>query len=267
MTLGKSMGLAAALLTGLAAFAVAPAARAADLGGGYKEVERGHGYSLWNGYYGGLHVGYGFGRKKSSVDAASPTAVPIIAASPAFFPTSYDLATEGVVLGGQVGRNWLHGQWVYGVEFDMAYSKLQGVDSFTNAAGNFNSSVDHSINWLSTLRGRVGMLVHPSTLIYGTAGLAFGETTLHSDWGFLTAPACAVDCGQKTTSRISTGYTVGAGMEHALNGWASLKVEYLYVDLGKQSHVNTDSFNPAISFKFNAQNTTNLLRAGMNFKF
>ena len=82
MTLGKSMGLAAALLTGLAAFAVAPAVRAADLGGGYKEVERGHGYSLWNGYYGGLHVGYGFGRKKSSVDAASPTAVPIIAASP-----------------------------------------------------------------------------------------------------------------------------------------------------------------------------------------
>ena len=115
MTLGKSMGLAAALLTGLAAFAVAPAARAADLGGGYKEVERGHGYSLWNGYYGGLNVGYGQKKTHADWETAGVPVIPV-------FPSTLSVATDGVVLGGQVGRNWLHGQFVYGVEFDMNYT-------------------------------------------------------------------------------------------------------------------------------------------------
>ena len=60
---------------------------------------------------------------------------------------------DGVVGGVQLGYNWQASAIVYGVEGDIS---LTGADS---------------IDWLASARGRLGYLIQPSLLLYGTAGV------------------------------------------------------------------------------------------------
>jgi hypothetical protein len=41
----------------------------------------------------------------------------------------------------------------------------------------FSGSVGTTLDWFGTVRGRVGFLVTPSALFYGTGGWAYGRTT------------------------------------------------------------------------------------------
>jgi outer membrane immunogenic protein len=60
---------------------------------------------------------------------------------------------DGVVGGLQLGYNWQANAIVYGVEGDI---------SLTGAS---------SIDWLASARGRLGYLIQPNLLLYGTAGV------------------------------------------------------------------------------------------------
>ena len=52
------------------------------------------------------------------------------------------------------------------------------------------------------------------------------------------------------------GWTLGAGLEYAMWSNWSVKLEYLYADLGKASFGGTD-----VEFK------TSIVRAGLNYRF
>src|SRR5262245_51172340 len=69
---------------------------------------------------------------------------------------------DGGFIGGQIGHNWQNGKVVYGIEADFQLSGME--EEF------FGVSV--SIDWFATVRGRVGYLVDPNILVYGTAGFA-----------------------------------------------------------------------------------------------
>ncbi len=60
------------------------------------------------------------------------------------------------------------------------------------------------------------------------------------------------------TDNTRVGWTAGAGVEAKLSGPWSAKIEYLYVDLG---HDGTTTPGADASF------TTNIVRAGINYKF
>jgi outer membrane immunogenic protein len=62
---------------------------------------------------------------------------------------------SGFVGGVQIGKNWQSGKIVYGIEGDISVSGADGID------------------WTGTLRGRLGYLMSPSILLYGTAGIGF----------------------------------------------------------------------------------------------
>jgi outer membrane immunogenic protein len=84
---------------------------------------------------------------------------------------------------------------------------------------------------------------------YITGGGAFGNIQA-------STPGLA---GASTTN---AGWTVGAGLEFAVAPRWTLKAEYLYVDLGK--------FNCGIGCGAPTDNvtfTTNLIRAGFNYRF
>ena len=69
----------------------------------------------------------------------------------------------------------------------------------------------------------------PNLLLYGTAGVAYGQT---KD----TYTANTAGVGTVATASINdvrAGWTAGAGIEGAFGGGWSAKVEYLYIDLGK----------------------------------
>jgi outer membrane immunogenic protein len=85
---------------------------------------------------------------------------------------------------------------------------------------------------------------------YVTGGAAFGNIQASTP-------------GFPQTSSDNSGWTLGAGLEAALAPNLTAKVEYLFVDLG--------SFNCGLNCGAGATNDvsfhTNLLRAGVNYKF
>lgn len=157
-------------------------------------------------------------------------------------PTSFDV--DGGLVGGQVGYNWQRGPWVFGLEGDIDWADVNG-SSGACAIG----ACQTKLSWLSTVRGRVGWAVD-RFLPYVTGGAAFGDVQA-------TRPGFA---GQTSTQ---AGWTLGAGVEFALPANWTAKVEYLYVDLG--------DFNGGASCSLVATNnvdfTTNIVRAGLNYRF
>ena len=241
----------AVLAAGAAALLGLSGAHAGSLNAYNPYSGREGGTTLWDSYYGGFNVGFGLEDSSMGLSGANLAGTRAIGAGT--FPQSLDVTSDGFVAGGQIGVNTRFSGWVYGVELDMAFSGLSGSKSAGTANG---FTVEQSVNWLSTLRGRVGVLVTPAMLVYATGGFAFGETELNASYA----------TGQKSDTKISTGFAAGGGLEYAFNPWISLKGEYLYVDLGTHRLTVIDSLTtPALDVR--TTNSSNLLRAGVNYKF
>jgi outer membrane immunogenic protein len=174
----------------------------------------------WTGAYIGINGGGGWGRSDFSTPLNSGT-----------------FNTSGALVGGTLGYNYQMGQAVLGVEGDFDWSNLRG----SSVCGGLNCDIRN--NWLSTARGRLGFAVD-RFMPYVTGGAAFGDLKT-SATGFADSHSTKV------------GWTAGGGIEAALAGPWTAKLEYLYVDLGRGGGIaGSDA-----SFK------TNIVRAGINYRF
>jgi outer membrane immunogenic protein len=257
----------------------------------------------WNGWYIGANVGYGRGNAR--YDAALNASalgffVPEIGAGQAIAGTaiSESQKIDGVIGGVQTGYNYQFGAWVWGWETDFQGSGQKGGSTF---ARTFNTPVigpipvsvttDHKLQSFGTTRSRLGFLWDPNVLVYGTAGVAYGQVkdsaTLNGSalGGAVTAAANA------TFKDVKAGWTVGAGIESALWGGWSVKLEYLYIDLGKTEQtvtattaanlagvtvgipgvgaVNLAGVGAVLSANANQtfRTTDNIVRVGLNYKW
>jgi len=147
---------------------------------------------------------------------------------------------SGFAAGVQAGYNWQPSpSFVFGVEGDI---QATGADE-TFAPWKFSNP------WFGTVRGRAGY-AFSNILVYGTAGLAFGElrgetfglSETHGNAGWTAGVGAEFGFGQ-------AGFTRG--------GW-SAKVEYLYVDLANTNFTITGVPN---GYRFGT------LRAGINYHF
>jgi outer membrane immunogenic protein len=93
---------------------------------------------------------------------------------------------DGFLGGVQLGRNWQAGYVVYGLEADISLSGIDDTD------------------WMATVRGRLGYLISPGILLYGTAGL--GLVDVHG---------------------AEADVVYGLGVEGSLTPAATLRLEYL----------------------------------------
>jgi outer membrane immunogenic protein len=195
-------------------------------------------------------------------------------------------------LGGvQAGYNWQFSpRWVAGIEADFDWADLAGDGaSATTLFGGSNPatfSASQKIEWLGTLRARLGYLSTENLLLFATGGLAYGkvnETTstalpagaTNSIGNFNYGYGCGgiyggPDCFAGAQSRTSVGWSAGAGAEFAISRGVIVKLEYLHVDLGSRSfssgaqHYSTQYgslLNVASGAAFD------LVRAGVNFRF
>jgi outer membrane immunogenic protein len=99
---------------------------------------------------------------------------------------------DGLVGGVQLGKNWQTGNIVYGIEGDLS---LSGADS---------------IDWTGSLRGRLGYLLSPGILLYGTAGVGLIDFE---------------------GSGVETEFVYGLGIEGKLTQATTLRLEYIgYAD-------------------------------------
>jgi outer membrane immunogenic protein len=204
-------------------------------------------------------------------------------APPAGSATASNFNLNGVVAGGQVGYNWQTGNWVWGFETDLQWSRERGSTAFLCAAtviggpclpgltflpaGALGTGVamDQSIQWFGTLRARAGMLFSPSVYAYVTGGLAYGSVKTDLAIASFTPNGTLVGAAA-SSSTTHAGWTVGAGIEALFsNNWSG-KLEYLYMDLG--TFDNTIALTtPAIAASIRSRITDNIFRAGINYHF
>ncbi len=182
----------------------------------------------WTGFYVGINGGGGFGHSNWSNVLGT---------------NGFNLS--GAVVGGTIGYNYQMGEAVIGVEGDGDWSNIRGSTSGGACTG---TSCETKNSWLATARGRLGYSFG-RFMPYVTGGGAFGDVQ-----------ATAAGIGSQTTTRA--GWTGGAGVEAAISGPWTAKVEYLYVDLGKAS-CDLAPCGLATSASF----TSNLVRGGINYRF
>jgi outer membrane immunogenic protein len=98
-----------------------------------------------------------------------------------------------------------------GIETDIDYL---GASKTTNRtvvaqASPFLGSVTQKLDWLGTVRGRVGVTPATNWLIYATGGLAYGRT--HYSNLFVNTTSNPNEGFAGSASGIPVGWTVGAG--------------------------------------------------------
>jgi outer membrane immunogenic protein len=226
----------------------------------------------WTGFYVGGNIGYSWGR---SSDYSTLTN----GAGTILFANADSKNLDGVIGGGQIGYNWQVKNWLWGFEADIQGTDERGSRVFTCPTGVCTPPIvgaavvlgppvpvtpmDQKIDWFGTVRARAGILASPRVLLYATGGLAYGdvrtsETIGLAGFGF-----------SNTETRV--GWTAGAGIEGAIGGNWTAKLEYLYLDLGRTSGTFLTTI-PALGGGFLASNyssriTDNVLRVGVNYRF
>jgi outer membrane immunogenic protein len=239
----------------------------------------------WTGFYVGGNAGYSWGRSNTAVSFFDTvTGAPIVPPPGSITSSSFDM--NGGIAGGQAGYNWqLNSSWLLGLEADIQWSGERGRAAFNCAAtaaggvclpgltflppGATGTSLTlaESLEWFGTVRGRVGYLMTPNVMLYGTGGVAYGSIkTSGTLSGFNPNGAALAFAGSNSDTRV--GWTAGAGIEGMITANWSAKLEYLYMDFGR---FNTATFTLApgspIGVNVSSKFTDNILRAGINYKF
>jgi opacity protein-like surface antigen len=183
----------------------------------------------WNGMYIGYQSGVAWGETR---------------VSDPFGPSIFgdNIRTPGGFAGGVIGYNWQMGAAVLGVEADANWADLEGTNTCFAFSGFFISSNCRShVDALGTLTARLGLAVGPEgrTLLYVKGGGAWEDTSVDATagtaFGGVITPTTSV-------SGVKWGWTVGAGVEHALRGGWSVKAEYDYLAFGNSNLTSPITF-------------------------
>lgn len=247
----------------------------------------------WTGFYVGANAGGSWGRSSTDVvfDQRS------LLSRSGVIETAIGSASQSMngVLGGlQAGYNLQTSALVFGLETDIQLTGQKGdallaASITTQQACAFpcpggappptvtTGTLDYAqrLPWFGTLRGRVGVTPTDRWLVYATGGLAFGE--IRTDAAFsLPAGAQCVAPGPCTPagtaagsfSQTKTGWVVGAGVEAALGGGWTGRLEYLHIDLGGISNTFTSTVAPFNgTFTASSRVTDDVVRVGVNYRF
>ena len=223
--------VASVSVAGMLALGVATSAHAADVAQRSAIPTKAPGYVAafsWTGFYAGVNGGWGFGRTDWDVLGIGST----------------DFSVDGGVIGGTLGYNWQLGATVIGLEGDLDWSGIKGTSTNAVCVG---AVCEMRNNWLGTTRGRIGY-AFGRMMPYVTGGAAFGDVKM------------STAVGSENETRV--GWTLGGGVEAAIVGPWSAKLEYLYTDLGK---ANCSLTGCGASTDVDFRN--NLVRGGINLKF
>jgi outer membrane immunogenic protein len=204
----------------------------------------------WTGFYVGVNAGGGVGRNRALSDPTGTGA-----------PYSLYLQPQGLIGGAGIGYNWqtnsVMGPIVLGVEADIQGSGLKDDRTNLNFGGLLVTNYSQQIDWFGTVRARVGLTNGP-VLAYATGGFAYGDvkTTVTQTTPLGPLPTFSAD-------RRQGGWTIGSGVEAALGGNWTGKIEYLYLNLGSRTDVGATL---AGATNLSTEVKQNIFRAGLNYR-
>lgn len=149
---------------------------------------------------------------KRPIEIREPATADLASPFDTIFGLGFDRSASDTSFGGGVtfGYDYLfHSGLVLGAEADIAFDTLQTDAGFR----------EYKVDYLATLRGRLGFYVHPDVLLYGTAGVSFlgaGFEGLRGQAGFISRE-----------DKTQAGWTAGGGAEFEWHGLI-LFGEYLF---------------------------------------
>ncbi|HHT0595051.1 TPA: outer membrane protein [Legionella anisa] len=255
--------------------------------------------SNWTGFYLGANAGERSSQANKVVTSGSTSyinqtfplgASNIASALAQVASNNFSLNYNGFLGGGQVGYNYQQSKKVL-LGLDISFDGLiDSDDTYTlqkvvNLA-DFDEyyigslTVKQKINYLGTVSARLGYLYHPTFLIYGTGGFAYGNIQLNTAWtaneslGPTVFPAIAI---QNNLSKTLPGWTAGAGVEWLFKPNWSAKIDYTYYRLNNLNAPTVlaqynGAETPAVLWGSAAANTTltasiGSVRVGINYHF
>ena len=210
----------------------------------------------WTGLYFGAHIGGAF----QTTDFSDPTSgqlpdwAPFLA-SPngnVFANAPGESFRSNSLLGGfQAGANYQFEHFVFGGEFDMSWTGLNGSTASAPPPSPFfliaappgwtfsaTDSLREHTDWIATTTARFGIAAN-NWLFYGKGGAAFDRNTYTlSHQASVTAAGFGTFLSStfsSTASDVRVGWTLGAGMEWAFASNWSAKLEYDFMDFGSRS--------------------------------
>jgi outer membrane immunogenic protein len=196
----------------------------------------------WAGYYLGGNLGYTWGHSTTGPQAGDP------------FNGGGDgfvVHPSGLDGGIQGGYNWQTGNLLAGIEVDL------GILDASDQQNSATAFVRAEYGNYGTLAGRLGM-VDDRWLFYVKGGLALAD--IENRAGALTGgvinPTFLTD-----SDKIRAGYAIGGGAEFAFQPNWSMKIEYMYMDFGKDTSGNADGDS------FRHDNALSSVKVGVNYRF
>lgn len=227
----------------------------------------------WSGPYVGLNLGYGGGSYSypfsGTTDAAGTNPI----------NGRYHQHSSGILGGAQAGYNFqMPGGLVFGAEADIDGTNIHGDNGFssTDSTGAASSGGTRSqIDYLGTARARLGYagLFGGRIMPYVTGGFAYGQVDSANSVNCSACGAGGTAASALTSSSdMRTGWAAGGGADYALSPHLSMRVEYLYANLGSgpvaagaplYGTPGGDIYNADVD----ARAKTSLVRVGLNYRF
>lgn len=142
-----------------------------------------------------------------------------------WFNGSDDFGSTSAIFGVYAGYNFDQGPFVFGLEGDFSGA----LNSDKGSGPTYDEKYFNDLNWLGSLRARVGM-PFDSTLLYVTGGAALAG--VRNEMTSVTYPDEDFD----STDSVVFGYVAGAGIEFAAFDNAMLRLEGLYYNFGSKKY-------------------------------
>jgi outer membrane immunogenic protein len=249
--------------------------------------------SDWSGFYVGAGLGFRSTTTNANVNSAidttrGPVLMDRFLASNCYigFPcvAGRPYNAENERFSPYFGYNWqANSHWVLGVEADVAFgSQTITTNNYYPATpfrgtGAIRDSFSAKADWDASIRARVGYLITPDLMVYGTAGPAWLRlqstsncSTLVGDDGDCSSGNGFVGLspGSLTHSTTRLGATVGGGLEAMLSPNWIVRGEYRYSDYGTVGYTDVRSSPTGTqTVKYDLSARTHAATFGLAYKF
>lgn len=139
-----------------------------------------------------------------------------------------------------------------------------------------SSMISLESTWDVKLKGKLGYLVTPNTLLYGSAGLAVTQFKATASCTSPIGLLCINVSPEQTNSKTLLGWTAGLGIENALSSQITLRAEYQYTAYESASFMALEPFTIAdhpvegsgnAGVKGRVNLTTQTVTMGLTYKF
>jgi len=178
----------------------------------------------WDGIYVGGLAGYATGDLDGTLhdDAAEIVG-----------ETHRSISNDGWLAGAYVGYQRQVGSFVVGIEADIAGGNVDGSTS-ASIGDTVTARVETELDLLATARARLGYLVSPALLVYGTGGVAWADMDVNGGaWLHCDDETITLAKGRGGETHI--GWVAGLGAEWQISQ-IRLRAEWLHVDLGRETY-------------------------------